>query len=153
MSFEEFSYDVKGFIKRVKDDVGVPSKIGVQAIRDRPLAKAFVLDNPPRIELPTTPTIERHLGVSNAEAVARSKVAAIEEICHIHFKDGHTPQVYECVRSRADKFLTAEEKKMVEGKMNRFCAESYGVACEAGAPVVSKPAGSGVEGTGSSEII
>lgn len=145
MSFEEFSYDVKGFIKKVKDDVGVNGVIGVQAIRDRPLAKSFVLDNPPRIELPTTPTIERSLGVSTAEAVARSKVAAVEEVCHVHFKDGHTPQVYECVRTRVDKFLTLEEKRLVEGKMNRFCAESYGVACEAGAPV--KPVGSVAEGS------
>ena len=135
MSFSEFSYDVKSFIKIVKDDIGGMPKVQVETIVNRPLAKSLPFDNPPKMELPTTPTIINHLGITEMEAVARSKVAVIEELCHIKYKEDHTKQVYSCVRSRTLKFLGPQEQKLVEGKMNRFCEEAHPSGCKLGVPI------------------
>ena len=124
MSYEEFSYDVRGFIKQVKDDVGLSRKVRVFPVRNSPLAKSRLNMDMPEIELPTTRAISEQMGISQEHAVARSKVAAIEEICHIHHDQDHTPQVFQCVSTRIARFLSPAERSLMEAKMERFKKEA-----------------------------
>ncbi len=151
MSFEEFSYDVKDFIKVAKNDVGIVKPVRVFPIKNRALALSRVKDIP-EMELPTTPTIMKEMGISQEEAVSRSKVAVLEEACHIFYNEGHTPKVYECVRSRVEKFLSPQEQELVKLKMDRFRAQAEEVALT-GVESSSSSLGSGlaseVEGSSS----
>lgn len=124
LSYDEFAYDVKGFIKQVKDDVGLSRKVRVFPIRNSPLAKSRSNTDVPEIELPTTRAISEKMGISQEHAVARSKIAVIEEVCHVHHDQDHTPQVFQCVKTRMDKFLSPAERSLIEAKMERFKKEA-----------------------------
>lgn len=116
---QENGYPIEDFIKRVKASLNLQGVLRVFWKREG-RAVAFKRNGVSEIQVATVDAIMREKSVGKDEAVAKQKVAIIEEACHLKENRDHSPEIFVCVRREVDKHLTPEERQIIMDKLQRL---------------------------------
>lgn len=108
--------DLLSFTKQVKNSLGM-GKIRIEWLTKPGKGSAIISTQTIRIPLPET---LENAGVDKEEAEARTKAAIAEELCHIHTRQDHTPELCGCYNKSISDFMTQHERNLVIGKTLRL---------------------------------